>query len=159
MRKSKRGIAIDEAVPLIVLIIVAVFGVFFFRACEAGKSDVKSDNVLLEKKLGNAHEVLMNYLQTIGSDGNKADFIAKSYLNDDIELLKTDLRQYLENRLSDAWRVEIVSSSGKSVLADDSVSYQETSARYLAANSVVPVNNGEYILIKLYIGEGVKATR
>ena len=88
---NKKGIGIDDAVPLIIFIFVAALVVVVFRINEQIKSDKLVASEERQKQIVEGHEILMAYLMQIDDQGNnKADFLSNSYLKGNYNDLKKD---------------------------------------------------------------------
>ena len=156
---NKKGIGIDDAVPLIIFIFVAAIGIFLFRVNENIKSNKLIEDIQTQKDIIEGHEVLISYLRKIDEQGNsKADSISKLVIEKNYEILKKDLTDYFGKRLEYLnWYIEVKESSGKLLfpaLANAQYSPQEqyssTQVAHLVASVLVSISNKDHILIELF---------
>ena len=155
---SKKGISTDEAVPFVIFIIVAVFGIFLFNINERVKGNQLVNDIQIQKDISGGHNLLINYLKQTDDQGNKQDFIAKSVINKNYVSLKTDLDSYFsKNLINPNWYLEIKDSSKKIVFKLDKIAFSADDPSlghktYSVGFVVVPINNQDqdYISIELF---------
>ena len=156
---NKKGIGIDDTIAFIIFLFIAAIGLFFFRFNENLKSAELVDDIKLQKDIQSGHEVLMEYLSKIDENGNsKADFISKSIIEKNNEILKKDLMDYFGKRLENLnWYIEVKDSSGNLIfpaLTNAHYSPQEQYSSTKVANSVssmiIPIKNQNYISLELF---------
>ena len=161
MYDNRKGIGIDDAVPMIIFIFIAAFGIFLFNINEKIKSENLVEDIQLQKDILEGHEILMEYLRNVDEQGNnKADFISKSYIEKYYENLKKDLKEHFDKRLNylPLWYIDIIDSSGNNIFSIQSTNYYsgyEQSKVTEVGFVLVPVNGLEskYIKIKLFFGK------
>lgn len=159
---NKKGIGVDDAVPLIIFIFVVAFGVFFFKLYEQGKSDKTIDNIQRQKNILEGHGILMDYLRIVDENGNNnADLISKSYNQKDYSNLKKDVEIYFNSKLKldylQEWRIELVDSGQNIFLFAQSRGYSpKMDAIYQADSVFIPVKGlkSQLITLNLFLGTG-----
>ena len=153
---NKKGIGIDDAVPLIIFIFVAALVVVVFRINEQIKSDKLVASEERQKQIVEGHEILMAYLMQIDDQGNnKADFLSNSYLKGNYNDLKKDLNEYFRIKLAHIpiWYIEIIDPSKKKIIVQGEASdyFME---KYRVASGSIPVNGlSDNIKIEMYFGK------
>lgn len=161
MYDNRKGIGIDDAVPLIIFIFIAAFGIFLFNINEKIKSENLVEDIQLQKDILEGYEILMGYLRNVDEQGNnKADLISKSYIEKDYENLKKDLKEYFDKKLAylPLWYIDIIDSSGNNIFSIQSTNYYSGYEQSKVAEVgfvLIPVNGleSQYIKIKLFFGK------
>jgi len=153
---NKKGIGIDDAVPLIIFIFVAALVVVVFRINEQIKSDRLVTSVEQQKQIVEGHEILLAYLMQVDDNGgNKADFISNSYLKGNYDELKKDMNEYFRVKLAHVpiWQLEIIDPSKKKMtLQGDASDY--FLKRYRVTSVSIPVQGlPDYIKIDMFFGK------
>ena len=159
MFNSKKGIGIDDAVPMIIFILVAVFAIFLFRINEEIKNQDKIDEIKYQGKILDGHEVLINYLiQVDDNDNTRSYFLSTSYTEGNYDILKEDMREYFESKLSPytlKWRLELVDPSGKEIFSMEKLGTGVVFRMDQVASVSIPIDDDEYsyVTLKLYFGK------
>jgi len=152
---SKKGIGIDDAIPVMVVIFVVAIMFMLFKFSEHSKEKGITDNIQQQKELVQGHDSLMGYLTSITNGMNNADLVAASYLNKD-KSAEDSIKTYFSSRLPNinGWRVKIEDSKEKEFLDLKYGFYDKSPLKYQVAESVIPVKNGETLKITLYFAKG-----
>ena len=156
---NKKGIGIDDAVPLVIFFFIAAFGVFLFNVNEKVKGQRLISDIQFQKDILNGHEILIEYITKIDEQGNRAEFIAKSYLEKDYDKIKKDMKEYFDIKLANfpAWYIDLVDSSQQEIFSIQSDNYHSAhdQLNFVQITSIhVPVNSQQsmYLQIKLFTG-------
>ena len=152
MLRGKKAIGIDDAIPLIIFIFVAAFGIIFLKISEKSRAERSMDDIQLQKDMLQGQEVLMGYLRKSDADGNKADVIARAYLENNYGELMQDMRQYFDGKFSNiAWEIQAETSPRNSLFSLQSSGYYLMEGPFEVGRAIVPINSGhsDYITIKL----------
>lgn len=154
---NKKGIGIDDAIPIIIFIFVAALVIFVLRINDIGKSSKIKDDIQHQKDILDGHQALMEYLARIDEQGNKADFISKSINKKDYESIKKDMEKFFGEKLSylPEWDIDVVDTSQKNILSVKSTNYYsgyELHQVSQVASVAIPINGQQYITIKLFFG-------
>lgn len=158
---NKKGLSIDEAIPFVIFILIAVFGVFLYNINENVKGKQLTTDIQMQKDILNGHGILMDYLKQSDEQGNnKADFIAKHIIEKDYDNIKKDLTEYFSKNIGNInWYIEVKDSSNNLIfpqLTNSQYSsheqYSSTQITYSVAFASIPVYGQEssYISIELF---------
>ncbi len=158
---NRKGIGIDDAVPLIIFIFIAVFGIFIFNISEKVKSENLVEDIQIQKDILEGHEILMVYLTTSDVQmNNKADLISQSYTEKNYENLKKDLKEHFDKKLAylPLWYIDIIDQSGNNIFSIQSTNYYSGYEQSKVAEVgfvLIPVYGleSQYIRIKLFFGK------
>ena len=151
---SKKGIAIGDAVAMIIFLLVAAFGVFFFHINEDVKGKALVTDIQLQKDKLSGHEVLVGYME----DSDKSDLLAQAVIGKNYDALKNDMGQYFSGKLAGIqWHIDVKDSSNnllfqiKSIVSNpvDFEVIQVEGAPYFIDSIVIPVSGADYISIDL----------
>ena len=164
---NKRGIGIDDAVPIIIFIFVAAFVLVFFKINEKVKSDKIIDDAQRQKDIIEGHEALIGYVTSIDNQGNsKADFISKSIAGKNYDSLKQDISEYFNKKIGNInWYVDVKDSSKNLVMpsiTNAQYSLQEqylsTQVAYQVASVYLPISGSgtKPISIELFFQDNAK---
>ncbi len=152
----KKGL-IDDVVPFIILLFVAAVAIVFLKSTSEAKDSQSIDKIKLKKNLLEAHDVMLNYLEKIGENGNnRADLISQSYNREDYAELKKDMGAYFNSKLKldylPEWRIEAVGQNQKELFSLQSKWYSpKMDAIYQADSFFIPVKGTKSRLITLNI--------
>jgi len=158
---NKKGIGIDDAVPIIIFIFVAALVIVFIRINEKVKHDKIIEDIQRQKDALEGNSILMSYIKTVDEHGNnKADFISKSITGKNYDALTQDIKEYFTKKGIDKnWYVDVKDASNNLIfpsISDTKYSPQEqyssTQTAYPVASVVIPINGFEpgYVHIELY---------
>lgn len=153
--KNKKGIGIDDALPLIVFILVAAFVIFVFQINYNVKLDKTIKSIQQPKDEMYGHETLLNYLSQIDSNGNsKAKIISELYLDEKYDQIKLDLQTYFKPRLEPIprWDIDIITEYNELIIFTRG-GYSANSDKRLIDSIKIPVNSHEptYLTIQLFM--------
>ena len=102
---------------------------------------------------------MIEYITKIDEQGNRAEFIAKSYLEKDYDKIKKDMKEYFDIKLANfpAWYIDLVDSSQQEIFSIQSDNYHSAhdQLNFVQITSIhVPVNSQQsmYLQIKLFTG-------
>jgi len=158
MYNNKKGIGVDDAVPLIIFIFVAAFGIFFFKLYEEAKSDKAIEDIQKQKNILEGHEVLIGYLKIFDEKGiDKAELITKSYIENDYKNLKEDMEKYFSARLGrlPAWHINVNYPNKNNIFYLQGGNYHSLQYNLVQADSIfIPIHGSkpEYITLQLSVG-------
>ena len=157
---NKKGIRIDDAVPIVIFIFVAAFIIVFFRINEKIKGDKIITDIQHQKDILVGHGVLMSYISITDDKGsNKADFISRSIVEKNYDGLKQDITEYFRKKIGNVnWYIDVKDSSKNLILSltnaqySPQEQYSSTQVSYPVASVFIPTNRLEskYISIELF---------
>lgn len=160
MYNNKRGIGIDDAVPLIIFIFVAAFGISFFKIYDNSKIDKNTYNLQIQKNVLNVHEILIQYLKEFDKNGNNnADFLSKSYIEKDYEKLKKIMEKDFSARLADfpAWHINLDGPNQKTLFYLERDGYDPKNNQIIESDPIfIPVigQKSQYLTLRLFLDMG-----
>lgn len=160
--KSKKSVALDEALPLIGLLILFVLFVGWTKVSEASENKNTIEDIANKNDLSYSHEALMGYLKKLDDNGNnRIDFLSKNYNDKNYNSIRSDLEYYFRPKFSNLqmWRIELYDSSGYDILkpplriSDRNFADTEPIINPVASISV-PINSPQstYLTFKIYFG-------
>ncbi|HLC60958.1 MAG TPA: hypothetical protein VJJ52_06030 [Candidatus Nanoarchaeia archaeon] len=153
--KNKKGIGIDDALPLIVFILIAAFVIFVFRIYDSTKLDKTIKSIQQPKDEMYGHEILINYLSQTDSKGNsKAKIISELYVGGEYDQISIDLQAYFKSKLEPIarWDIDIVTVYNENVLSVKGGFSPNADKRFI--NSIkIPINSQKpnYLSIRLFM--------
>lgn len=154
---NKKGIAIDDAIAMIIFMFVVVMGVFAFNINEKIKGKILTTDIQFQKDVLAGQEALADYILESSGDDTKADFIGKSSISKDYEAIRKDMAQHFSKKLSGVkWFIDFKDSSQNIIFQLQSTSfspvgeYQSTEAPYLVAALTIPITGIDYTSIELF---------
>ncbi len=156
---NKKGIGIDDAVPMIMFIIVAALAILFFSFYFNGQSNQINTKIQWEKDQIGGNQLMLAYLRIIDDKGvSKSEFISRKIAERDYDSIKVDLTKNFQDKFSSylLWRINIVDDSGRDVISPVEVNNYgigDSSPNVLQVSSIkVPVGNKKYVTMLLYAG-------
>lgn len=160
--RNKRSVVIDEALPLIGLIIVAVLFVGWTKVSEASDHSKISEDIQKQKDAIYAHEEMTAYLKKLDENGNnRIDFLSKSYNERNLNAIRNDLELYFRPKFSNLqmWRIELYDQSGNGIITPplriSDKNFPDTQLRINQVASItVPINSldSKFLTFKVYFG-------
>jgi len=159
---NKKGIAIEDTVPIIIFILAAAIAIFLFNFIQNTKITKSADNIQIQKDRIDGNEALLEYLKKVDENGNsKADFISKNYNEKNYDAIRRDLEAYFRLKFSNVqmWRIELYDSYGNNILrpplriSDRSFADTELHISQVASMTI-PINSpaSSILMFKIYIG-------
>lgn len=157
--RCKKGIGIDDALPLIVFILAAAFIIFAFRINYNVKLDKTAKSIQEPKDAIYGHELLINYLSQTGAEGkSKAQTISELYLDKKYDQIKLDIQSYFKAKLEPIprWDIDILDEYGD-VLVSIRGGNAPNADKIFVNSAIIPVNSNEpsYISIRLFMSRDV----
>lgn len=159
---SKKGIGIDDAVPIIIFILVAALIIFLFNTTQNTKSAKAVDNTQIQKNRFDGNAALLEYLQKLDDNGNnKIDFLSKNYNEGNYNIIRSDLEAYFRLKFSNAqmWRIELYDPSGNDILKPplriSDRNFFDTQLQITQVTSMeVPIHYSQsgFLVFKIYFG-------
>lgn len=160
---NKRSVVIDEALPLVALLILFVVLVGWTKVSEALERGNTVEDIQKQNDLVYAHEEIVSYLKRLDDNGNnKIDFLSKNYNEKNYDAIRSDLESYFRPKFShlEMWRIELYDSSGNDILkpplriSDKSLTDPQLKSVILAASISIPVmsTGSPYLTFKIYFG-------
>lgn len=161
---DKKGIGIDDAMPIIIFIFVAAFILVFFKINEKVKSGKSIDDIQRQKDILEGQSILMSYIKAVDNDGkNKADFISKSIVEKNYDGLKQDITEYFSKKIGNQnWYVDVKYSSNNLILPSitnakysPQEQYSSMQTAYPVASVYLPISgsNSKPIFIELFFSK------
>jgi len=158
---NKKGIGIDDALPIIIFIFIAALVIGFLKINDKVKSDRTIENIQRQKDILEGHQTLMEYLNKLDEqDSNKEDFISKSIMAKDYDAIKQDVTQYFNGKLGNlGWYLEIRDSTENLVMPvitnaqfSQQEQYSSTQSAFSVSSVLIPINEQvpTYITIELF---------
>ncbi|MEK6892283.1 MAG: hypothetical protein AABX25_03800 [Nanoarchaeota archaeon] len=153
--RNKKGIGIDDALPLIVFILIAAFVIFVFRIYDNTKLDKTIKSIQQPKDEMYGHEILLNYLSQTDSNGNnKAEIISELYLGGKYDQINLDLQSYFKSKLEPIarWDIDIVTEYNEDVLSVKG-GFSPNADKRLINSIKIPINSQKltYVTIRLFM--------
>ena len=152
---SKKGIAIDELIPaIIVIFVIAILGsLLYFGEVQENRKDIA--DIKKQQDFSYANQILVGYLSKLDDTYNtKADALSSAYNKKSYESVKKDMQNYLDVKLSGlSWELEIFDSLKNKVFSLESPNeYPPDSEEVQVGLVTIPINGLEpnYMQISLY---------
>lgn len=154
IHRSRKAVAIDNAIPMIICIVIVVIGIIAFTLYSNLKEKKKVSVVAEKKDNLYSHEMLLRYLNQKKENGVTSgqiisDSVSKKNMDDAIK----DIQKYFDSAVADRfWKIIITDSSGLEIAAiystqNNPEAYSEVIA---VDSSKVPDYNGNYVTVTLY---------
>ena len=161
---DKKGIGIDDAVPIIISIFVAALVIVVFTINEKVKSNKLIDDIQRQKDILEGQSILMSYIRSVENDENsKADFISKSIIEKNYDVLKQEITEYFNKKIGNInWYVDVKDSSNYLVLPSitnakysPQEQYSSTQIAYPVASVYLPISGSgtKPIFIELFFSK------
>lgn len=153
---NKKAIGIDDAVPLIIFLVIAAFVIVFFRINEKITSNRIANDIEAQKEILDGDNVLVNYLRGFDDKGNtNADLLSKSFMKNYYDDVKKSMQAYFDKELSNiqAWHIDVTTKSNEFFV--ESTDYQLTQPKDEIAIAIIPAigKESQYIQLVLYFGK------
>lgn len=158
MHADKRGIGLDDALPLIIFIFIAASAIAVFKIYEKANTSKLISDIQQQKDTLEGHEALMGYLTKLDVLGiTNADYMSKSYIENNYENLEQDLKEHLNSRLSvHWWRIELADKYGGNLMSIQNRDYNNADYyKIIEASAIhIPIygEHSQYLSIRLFVG-------
>ncbi len=151
--------SIENFVPAIIFLFVAVLGIFFFTTKDSVTKEKQSTDIQRQLDYIYAHQTLLNYLIQVDESGkSKSEIIAQYYYDRNYVEFEKDIKNYFGSKLGhfSKWQLDINTKNDEIIYTVQESVSTASSGKFLAASAIVPLasSKDQYLKINLYLGRG-----
>jgi len=163
--RNKKGVGIDDALPIIVTLIVFALLVFAFRITDSVNEEKLQTGIQNQKDYVEAHDELTGYLSLIDEYfASNSQLVSDSFNEQNYSKLKKDMSGYFALKFGHLprWEIEFLDQSEQAITADGEYFILRggkgrggftISSNKAVAKSFIPIqtNPPKYVIVRLQV--------